>query len=535
MKRIMLCLFSLMFFFNCVSAQKTHPDYWDGVLYVKVTPEAADILSSPKNGHEAPHLYEQLFGDAVTGCGTVSTTRPFRTPALKNILKIFFTETAQTEALERKLSLLPFTVYVSRSPILRSQSTPNDVHPNQWYIPLIEAAAAWDITTGKASVKVAIVDDAVKISHPDLSPVIWHNPLEIADSIDNDGNGYIDDITGWDAANNDNDPEPPASHWMYQFSDMIFTHGTHCAGIAGAATNNNTGVASIGYGISIIPVKCTGDDAIIPLALDAGPEGIDYAIAAGADVISLSWGSAQNDSIVRSAVNAALDAGIIVVAAAGNDGNTSLFYPASLDGVISVGAITKNDLIASFSQRNNKVTLMAPGDSIWSCQRKNNGYMYLQGTSMACPMVAGLAGLLKSFDTTLSAAAIKACLIAGCDNIDALNPTAAGMMGAGRINALKSLQCLQAQQNISYTSEAASVLVYPNPASDILYLTSSAENISGLLRISDVLGKVVFQTSITSSSQSIVVNVSGLSEGIYILSLPEAGGRTLVRKILISR
>jgi len=399
---------------------------------------------------------------------------------------------------------------------------------------LIQAYDAWNITTGNAQVKVAIVDDACKISHPDLAPVIWSNPIELPDSIDNDNNGFVDDIHGWDVANDDNDPEPPSSHWMYQFSDMIFTHGTHCAGIAGAATNNSQGIASIGYGISIIPVKCTADNSIIPLAIDAGAEGIDYAIASGADIISLSWGSGQVDPVVRDAVDAALAEDIIVVAAAGNDGSETLFYPASQDGVISVGAITKNDVIASFSQRNEKVSVMAPGDSIWSCQRKNNGYMYLQGTSMACPMVAGLVGLLKSFDTTFTATQIKACLIAGCDNIDSVNPASAGLMGAGRINALRSLECLQMLQNVNENNPNNNIIVFPNPASEKINIKFNNTENTSHFQIIDMLGKVHKNIKLNSYSNDIEINVQSLPRGIYIIVFYNGDKIILAQKLILS-
>ena len=510
-------------------SQDAETDFWDGVIYAKVKAghpvEVFTEWDKDRDGYEFSSECNTLQKlSAVYGFNAV--TKPFRTPALKNIYKLYFAEVYQADALIRELNELPYIEYACKSPIYKSFATPNDVHANQWYLNLIQAFDAWDITTGQAHVKVAIVDDAVKITHPDLAPIIYSNPYETLDSTDTDGNGFVDDINGWDVANNDNDPEPPASHWMYQFSNMIFTHGTHCAGIAGAATNNNIGIASIGYGISIIPVKCTKDDAIIPLALDAGPEGIDYAIAAGADVISLSWGSAQNVQVVEDAVNAALAEGIIVTAAAGNDGNTSLMYPASHTGVISVGAITKNDIIASFSQRNEKISVMAPGDSIWSCQRENSGYMYLEGTSMACPMVAGLAGLMKSLDTTFTASEIKACLMAGCDNIDALNPSAAGLMGSGRINAYKSLLCLQSQQQVKANNTTPEILMFPNPAAGFIYINHNGLSPFSKVQIHDITGRTLIEQSVNQNLTSVELNISGLSSGIYIVSF--ANNNTIV-------
>ncbi len=301
MKHIIF-VFVVLLSIQCGFSQIVSEDYRDGVIYIKVKSSTAAGI----NDKSAAGLYQvQGIKDLADIYNFVSVEKPFRTPALSSIYKIAFKNEGDIDKLIETAGLLPDVQYACKAPIYRSLFTPDDVHANQWYMDLIQAYQAWDIAIGKPSVKVAIVDDAVKTSHPDLSPIIWNNPLDPPDSIDNDGNGFVDDTHGWDVANNDNDPEPPASHWMYQFSDMIFTHGTHCAGIAGAATDNGIGIASIGNGISIIPVKCTADNSILPLAIDEGPAGIDYAIAAGADMISLSWGSGQNESVVRDAVNAA--------------------------------------------------------------------------------------------------------------------------------------------------------------------------------------------------------------------------------------
>jgi len=520
---------------NITYSQTIDKDFWDGTVYFKIKDHQPQTLHGwelAKDGYENLSGTPEIYNLART-YGFTDIEKRFRTPALQNIYKVHFSEISKINYLIRDLNNLSYIAYACKSPIYKLSLTPNDVNSNQWYMNLIQAYNAWNITTGNALVKVAIVDDEVKISHPDLTSIIYTNPLETLDGTDNDGNGYIDDIQGWDVSDNDNNPEPPASHWMYSFSDLIFSHGTHCAGIAGAATNNGIGVASIGYGISIIPVKCAKDNSSLPLALDAGPEGIDYAIAAKADIISLSWGSATIDSVTEDAVNAALAHDIIVVAAAGNNSDTTLMYPASTDGVISVGSVGKNDIISSFSQRNHKVTLMAPGDSIWSCMRKNNGYMYLDGTSMACPMVAGLIGLMKSLDTSFTTNQIKTCLIAGCDNIDAINPSTVNMMGAGRINAFKSLSCLQ---NILYVKENTltnKLYCFPNPASDKLFISYDNQEHYTHLEIIDLMGRLLKTIPLISGVNNTEVNISSLSAGVYLLSLNKNNSRMVTQKLIV--
>jgi len=514
-------------------SQTYHPDFWDGEGYFKISKTKNSVLIDWELGMDISRLegFTELIPLIELGQIT-KIHKAFKTPSLAAIYKFHFNALERTDLLIRNLESIDYVDYAHQNPIFYLYYTPNDVHANQWYFNLISAFEAWGISTGNPNVKVAIVDDAVKISHPDLAPIIYINPNEVLDSTDTDGNGFIDDIHGWDVSDNNNNPEPPASHWMYGFSDLIFTHGTHCAGIAAAATDNNIGIASIGFGISIIPVKAMRNNSILPLALDAGPEGVDYAIAAGADIISLSWGSGQNVPAVQDVVNAATDAEIIVVAAAGNDGNTSLTYPASYDNVISVGAITHDDVIASFSQRNDKISVMAPGDQIWSTVRADDGYQYLEGTSMACPMVAGLLGLMKSFDTTATNDFIIGCLLSSCDNIDSINPSVAGLMGAGRINAHKALLCMQNTQNISLYKNIEYQL-YPNPASDVVYFRLKNENEFTNFTISDITGRSIYKQTLASGLNSFTIDVSGLSKGIYVFNLFNSNNKVVSKRLVI--
>jgi subtilisin family serine protease len=356
---------------------------------------------------------------------------------------------------------------------------------------------------------VAIVDDAVKTDHPDLSPIIWTNPGEIpSNNIDDDGNGFVDDVNGFDVADNDNDARPPASG-LWQLLGL-FTHGTHCAGIAGAATNNGLGVASIGNGIKIIPVKATSNSSLIPLAIDNGNEGVDYAVASGARVISMSWGGATQDSTLTNVIQGAVDAGRILVSAAGNDGNSTPNYPSALPGVICVGSISRGDIVSSFSQRGSMIDVMAPGDSIWSTLATSANYGFQSGTSMACPMVAGLCGLMLSQNPGFDANIIESCLKSSCDNIDALNSTLIGQIGAGRINAQKAMECLF----LLSESEEISPLpieIFPNPGS-----TGFVIRMEGLQDVSvySALGVLVFSSSdIHLSDMSIYSN--NWKPGVY--------------------
>lgn len=520
--------------FNSVYSQSHHPDFWDGQGYFKITDNFSKQLPEWDNSMDLERLSEFPELVSLIEFGQITHLhKAFKTKSLDLIYKFHFEKVGQTDRLIEALERLPYIEYAHQNPIFYLFYNPNDVHANQWYLNDIQAFDAWGLTFGDPNVTVAIIDDAVKISHPDLAPIIYTNPNETLDGFDTDGNGFVDDIHGWDVADNNNDPEPPDSHWAYDLSPLIFTHGTHCAGIAAAATDNDIGIASIGFGISIIPVKAMRDNSFIPLALDAGPEGVDYAIAAGADIISLSWGSGQNVPAVQAVVNAALNAGIMVVAAAGNDGNTSLMYPASYSGVVSVGATTHNDIIANFSQRNEEVSVMAPGDEIWSTVRADDGYEYLEGTSMAAPMVAGLLGLMKSFDTTFTSTMLIDCLLAGCDDLDSINIAAAGLMGAGRINAYKSLLCMQSIQNIDKYTDV-NFAFFPNPASSQLFVQFESKlDLPAEVNITDMTGRTVIQRHIDGNHSILEMDVSKLSAGMYIIKLAHDGKYIINEKLII--
>lgn len=326
--------------------------------------------------------------------------------------------------------------YAEKVPDYQFFYTPNDIQSQQWNLQKIQAELTWNFTQGNSNVVLAMVDDAVLLSHQDLNSKIWTNSGEIPlNGIDDDGNGYIDDVNGWDAADNDNDPNP------FNPTNSSFTHGTHCAGIAAAATNNGIGIASIGFGVSVMPVKIAQSTT---QRLTGAYLGVQYAILNNADVISMSWGGGRYSATYQALFDEANTQGIICVAAAGNSNTSIPMYPAAYNHVISVGATDINDKRASFSNYGSTVDVMAPGVAIYSTLAgSNSSYGNLSGTSMACPLVSGLAALMISYDPSLTPDKLEQCLKNSCNNIDALNPLYVGKIGAGRINALAAMQCLK--------------------------------------------------------------------------------------------
>ena len=291
----------------------------------------------------------------------------------------------------------------------------------------IDAPEAWDIQTG-TDVVVAVIDTGLDYNHEDIAGNVWTNPGEIPNNgIDDDNNGYVDDVMGWDFVNGDNDP----------FDDN--DHGTHVSGTIAAVGNNAVGVTGVNWSARIMPLKFlsargsgTTADAISAL---------EYAVMMGARISNNSWGGGAFSQALYDAILAAQNAGHLFVAAAGNDGvdtDVTPSYPASydLDNIVSVAATDDNDALASFSNFGAvTVDLGAPGVSILSTTPANT-YSSFSGTSMATPHVAGTAALLLAEDPGLDLVSLKAAIMEGVDPVPAL----AGItVTGGRLNAAGAL------------------------------------------------------------------------------------------------
>jgi subtilisin family serine protease len=288
----------------------------------------------------------------------------------------------------------------------------------------IDAPEAWSIGTGSSNIIVAIIDTGVDYIHPDLAPNMWVNTAELSGSpgVDDDGNGYIDDIYGYDFYNEDGDP----------MDDNY--HGTHVAGTIGAVGNNGQGVAGVCWNVKIMALKF----------LDSGGSGytadaiecIQYAILMGAKLSSNSWGGGAYSQALKDAIDAAGSANQLFIVAAGNNSSnndTTPFYPASYtsDNIIAVLATDRYDNMSSFSNYGlTSVDIGAPGSDILSCQPGSN-YQYLSGTSMATPHVSGAAALIWSFCPSMPYQQVKDILLQTADKIPAM---AGRCVSNGRLN-----------------------------------------------------------------------------------------------------
>ncbi len=328
-----------------------------------------------------------------------------------------------------------------------TEFTPNDSRfGNQYALARIEAEKAWDISTGDSEVLIAIIDTGIDWTHEDLIDNIWINPGEVeGDGIDNDGNGKIDDVRGWDfignvsrqqffsgQSNPDNDTKPVHSS---------NTHGTHVSGCAAATTDNGKGVASPGFNSKILPIKCSADNtSAVQGKLMRTYEAIMYAAELGAKVINCSWGGPGFSPYNQDVINQVTAMGTLIVAASGNDNSLiddGSFYPAGYDNVLCVGATRSNDRIAWFSNYGHKVTVYGPGDRILATNPGNN-YGNKSGTSMASPIVAGIAGLVLDVHKDWTPAQVIHQIRSTSDNVVASGPSIRPIQ-YGRVNAYKAL------------------------------------------------------------------------------------------------
>ncbi len=322
---------------------------------------------------------------------------------------------------------------------------PDDpLYSSQWAHNITRAESGWDIEKGNSNITIAIIDTGIDLHHEDLTQNLWVNTDEIpGNGIDDDNNGYIDDVLGWDFTNTTNpsycnrdclgeDNEPQDE----------YGHGTHVGGIVAGVGNNGKGITGVCLNCKIMALRTAGLDEVSILSA------IDYAVNNGAKVISMSFGSYFFSQTMKTAIDYAYSSGVVLVAAAGNGGTSSfILYPAGYDHVISVTATDSLDSKASFSNYGYWTDLAAPGVSIVSTlndtsmialrglgSKLSNGYWILSGTSMATPYVSGIAGLILSKNDSLSPQEIELSLKYSVD------PTSGSYYsGWGRVNVNKSL------------------------------------------------------------------------------------------------
>jgi hypothetical protein len=325
--------------------------------------------------------------------------------------------------------------------------TPDDPqYPNQWALPKIGAPVVWPVTTGSSNVVIVVIDSGVNYHHEDLRDNLWRNPGEIpGNGIDDDGNGFVDDVYGIDTAGgSDSDPFDRGLNGYY--------HGSAVAGIIGAVGNNRLGVAGVNWSVRIMALRAIRASNLITVADEL--RALDYVLemkARGVNIraVNMSYGGMPYSVAEREALGALGEAGILVCAAAGNNGanlDSYPFYPAShpLRNIIAVAASDRSDQLAVFpdGSRSNygrtNVDLAAPGVGIASTfgPATNSYQPAFAGTSAAAPFVAGAVGLLAAFNPEATAEQIKTALL---ESVDVAPDLVNRMVSQGRVNLARAM------------------------------------------------------------------------------------------------
>lgn len=440
------------------------------------------------------------------------------------------------------------------------ETVPNDPYLIfQWQIRSpentdVQVTDAWDVWKGDTSTVIAIMDNGVDITHPDIASQVWINRAEIpANGLDDDGNGYVDDVKGWDFSNHD--ANPSSEPIIDEIGLDIGFHGTFVAGVAGAATNNSLGIAGAGWHCRVMALK-VGNPAGI--SLESVTEAFQYVVAKHPAVLNMSFGTADTAAreFFQELVDDANAANVVCVAAAGNDGVDVKTWPAACNGVIAVGATEESNIRASFSNYGSWVDVAAPGSLIWSsiCQNYvfddlsylfyvlffgydgENPYMYGDGTSFASPLVAGVCGLIRSKMPSLTPAQVAARLVATGDAIPYDQPI------GPRVNAYRALT-----QAVGVAPGPVARLgleeVWPNPfASATTVAFTLPEAVPVRLAIHDPSGRrvrLLVSATLPPGRHAIRwdgVDASGrpMPSGVYFATL-ETGGFRGARKLVLAR
>ncbi len=355
----------------------------------------------------------------------------------------------------RSVYFLLLTIIITWPLSAGARVVPDDpYYLRQWYLAKIQADAAWETVREAPDITIAVIDAGVDINNPDLKSNIWTNSKEIpGNGLDDDKNGFIDDIHGWDFVAGVPDPSPKFDEG---WTEASISHGTMVAGIIGAVGNNSQGVTGVAWRTNIMPLRVLNDKG--EGRVSSVVRAIDYAIRNEADIINLSFVTYNYNESLAAAIKRAYQAGIIVVAAAGNDQSAgdgrdtgkAPIYPACMDGsawenmVVGVAATDALDQKTSFSSYGSScIDITAPGISFFNTITTGgspgalspNYDGYWSGTSMAAPVVSGVMALVAQANPNLSHTEIIGLVLGSADTITSLNPNYRGQLGHGRVNA----------------------------------------------------------------------------------------------------
>lgn len=468
MRKSIVILFSLLLaqYLSAASIQKAGYKYLPDQVVVKLAGKTSDVYSV--NVLARRISLAKGVKDAVKPLVDVQKLKSVERAKSIGLDRIYIVQVApmgDVRQLCEEFNMDPEVEWAEPVYIIPQHAVPNDPkYVSQYHLPQIMMPGAWDVVKGDSSVVIAIIDSGVDYLHKDLKDQIWINSGEdidgdglftAADSngIDDDGNGYIDDVVGWDwvtgvsdtSETPDPDSAPPWEDGEVPDNDPMDVngHGTHCAGLAAATTNNGDGVASVSWGCKIMPLRIgwttySGNGYGLSTWMS---QAFIYAGDNGVKVANLSYGNSQT---VLEGARYAFDHDVAIATSAGNE-NGLIGDPLSVaPWAMTVTAVDRNDYKTGYSNFGPDATVAAPGGAgtgedpgLWSTYPKGN-YGQASGTSMASPVTAGLLGLVRSQRPEWSASEVMYQVVGTADNIDSKNPEYAGMLG-GRINGYRAV------------------------------------------------------------------------------------------------
>jgi len=378
-------------------------------------------------------------------------------------------------------------------------SQPNDpMFDSQWGLEDISASSAWSVVTGTPGLVLALIDSGIDLSHPDLDNQLWVNPGEIpGNGIDDDNNGYIDDVNGWNFVGNSNDVSDDNGH------------GTLVAGVAGAETDNGVGIAGMCWSCRLMPVKAMQTSGFANYSDIAAA--VVYAASKGARVINLSLGGYSNSSTLRAAIDAA-SATAVIVGGAGNDNSSAPFYPAAYANVIGVASTTISRTKSGFSNYGTWVKLAAPGTEI-TTTFLGGDWGSSSGTSLSAPLVSAMAALIRVQHPDWSPDLVRSQLLRSTRSLAATDPANSPGLGAGLMDAAASVQPPKPLLKLSTVTVNGSNLGRANLAgvNDLVIGLSNdwldATDVSGVLESQDLSVSVVTSGTQFGAMQSGAVNL----------------------------
>ena len=404
----------------------------------------------------------------------------------------------------------------------------------QWYFAHTHALEAWDIVRGDTTRHsvIAIVDTGIDWEHDDLQPNIWVNEPEDLNGngifdpgdnngIDDDGNGFVDDVIGWDFGANDNNP-----------SENNLLHGSAVASVASEATDNDVLGAGMGFSARLMAIKAADSNGNFPVDIW---QGIVYAADNGAQIINCSWGTTSYNQYEQDIINAVWAEDALVIASAGGNSNNTPIYPAAYDHVMAVSATDQSDRKASFAGFGEWVDICAPGIDIFVIS--GNDYQSHNGTSYSAAMVSGLAALVRAWYPDYSNDETEDLIKDSADPIDHLNPGFEGLLGAGRINAYNCVE----RTGVDYPDENLPFAMYLrsspnpfNPSTTICYSLPAQSDVR--IEIYNIIGQRI--TTLLDSNReagyhSVAWDASAFTSGVYFARLEASGRSENVKMVLL--